>query len=120
MKVQTKITLLLVLVVATFLVGLWAFNAYDHVKFRHIAETRFIERNKSFEDFLHYHGERLQTLVEDCTSWDQMVAAISTADAPWFSENVNNGTLDGFLANAVWIGWKRFGSRRTLTAPFIC
>ena len=34
MKVQTKITLLIVLVVAIFIGGLWGFRLYDKSKFR--------------------------------------------------------------------------------------
>ena len=103
MKVQTKITLLLVVVVATFLAGLWAFRAYDKLKFRHSAEERFQERNHSFEDFLKYHGQPLDTLVRDFTAWDQMVSAIAANDQSWFEENVSDATLDSFHANAAWV-----------------
>ncbi len=102
MKVQTKITLLLVVVVATFLGGLATFNAYDHLKFRHIADARFAERNRSFEEFISYQGQPLNTLTEDLTCWDQMVAALRANDAQWFVENVDSA-LDSFRANAVWI-----------------
>jgi signal transduction histidine kinase len=104
MKVQTKITLLLVVVVATFLAGLWAFNAYDHAKFRHIADERFAERNRSFDTFLTYHGQQLQTLVEDATNWDKMVSAIQAgSDAPWFEDNVNADLLESYHANLIWV-----------------
>src|SRR3954462_3788868 len=104
MKVQTKITLLLVVVVATFLVGLAAFNAYDRAKFRHIGDQRFIERNKSFEKFLIYQGQSLETLADDTTSWDQMVSAIKAGPGtPWFAENVNEDLLESYHANAIWI-----------------
>ncbi|MFL6595071.1 MAG: CHASE4 domain-containing protein, partial [Chthoniobacterales bacterium] len=103
MKVQTKISLLLVAVVATFFIGLWAIRSYDKIKFRNIAEERFRERNSSFEDFLKYYGQPLETLVRDFTSWDQMVHAIASKDQNWFEDNVSDSTLDGFHANAVWV-----------------
>lgn len=103
MKVQTKIILLLAAVVATFLTGLWAFRAYERQKFRQIAEERFSERNRSFEEFLNYHGQPLETLVRDFTAWDQMVDAITRDDQTWFHDNVDNAVLDSFHANAVWI-----------------
>ncbi|MDQ6622684.1 MAG: hypothetical protein M3Y86_04260, partial [Verrucomicrobiota bacterium] len=103
MKVQTKISLLLVAVVATFLVGLWAFRAYDRLRFRHVAEERFQERNRSLQDFLNYHGQQLETLVRDFTAWDSMVNAIARNDRLWFDENVNTATLDSYHANAIWI-----------------
>src|SRR4051794_3712947 len=102
MKVQTKISLLLVAVVATFFIGLWAIRSYDKIKFRNIAEERFRERNSSFEDFLKYYGQPVETFVRDFTAWDQMVQAIAKKDQNWFEENVNDSTLDGFHANAVW------------------
>lgn len=103
MKVQTKIILLLAAVVATFLAGLWSFRIYEQRKFREIAEDRFSERNRSFEQFLDYHGQSLKTLVLDFTTWDQMVDAITRGDAAWFTENVSGAALDGFHANAAWV-----------------
>jgi two-component system cell cycle sensor histidine kinase/response regulator CckA len=103
MKVQTKITLLLVLVVATFFAGVATIRIYDQLKFRRIADERFSERNRSFEDFLNYNGEPLQTLAEFDTCWDQMVDAVATNNYQWFGENVNNSTLDSYHANAIWI-----------------
>ena len=103
MKVQTKITLLLVAVVATFLIGLWAFKAYDHRKFRSIAEDRFRERNHSFEEFLDHNGRPLQTMVEDYTCLDRLVQAIATNDAQWLAEDISVEKVDSFHANAAWV-----------------
>ena len=103
MKVQTKITLLLLLVVATFMAGLWAFRIYDRQKFAGIAAEREKERKETFEEFLKHHGEPLQTLSEYVTQWDQMVQAIATDDKNWFEENVNTETLAGYRASAIWI-----------------
>ena len=80
MKVQTKITLLIVLVVATFMGGLWAFRAYDQRNFRRITEERFSERNEAFDLFLTQDGEPLETLAEYDSTWDQMVQAIQKND----------------------------------------
>ncbi len=103
MKVQTKITLLLAAVIATFLAGLWAFSAYDRAQFRRIADERYRERNSSLDEFLSYHGEPLKTLAQDYTSWDDMVEGIAANDRQWFEDNVNDSTLDSFHANAIWI-----------------
>lgn len=103
MKVQTKITLLLMLVVATFLAGLAAFRAYDQRKFRKITEARYSERTQSFEDFRKYYGERLETMAKDDSASDQMVEAIRVDDQQWFEENVGLARLESFGANAIWI-----------------
>ena len=103
MKVQTKITLLLLAVVAIFMAGLWAFRAFDQQKFRRITEERFTERNEAFDLFLKQDGEPLQILAEYDTTWDQMVEAIQKGDTRWFEANVNDATLLGYKAHAAWI-----------------
>jgi two-component system cell cycle sensor histidine kinase/response regulator CckA len=103
MKIQAKITLLLALVVVTFLGGVLAFRTFDQIKFKRIAEQRFAERTRSFDDFLQRNGEPLQTLVADYTCLDQMVDAIATGSPAWFSENVNGSELGAYHGNAVWI-----------------
>lgn len=103
MKVQTKITLLLVLVVATFMAGLWVFRVLDQRKFRDIRDTRLIEVKKSFDAFLLKDGDHLKVLAEYYTEWDAMVQAIQRSDKKWFEENLNTLTLDGYRANAAWI-----------------
>jgi signal transduction histidine kinase len=103
MKVQTKITLLLLVVVATFMAGLWAFRIYDRQKFARIAAEREKERKQSFEAFLEKNGEPLKTLCDYDSYWDQTVRAIATKDTKWFEDNINLLTLEGYRANAVWV-----------------
>ncbi|MFL6588814.1 MAG: ATP-binding protein [Chthoniobacterales bacterium] len=103
MKVQTKITLLLLAVVATFMIGLWAFRVYDRHKFAHIAADRQNERKQSFDAFLKKDGEPLKTLAEYDAYWDDMVQAVATKNQRWFEEFVNDTSLMGYKANAVWI-----------------
>ena len=103
MKVQTKITLLLVLVVATFIAGLWAFRVFDQQKFRRIRDDRLVEVKRSFEAFLIKDGEPLETLAAYDTTWNDMVQAIGTKNLKWLQDNVSHETLLGYKANAVWI-----------------
>jgi signal transduction histidine kinase len=103
MKVQTKITLFLVVVVAFFIAGLLWFWFYDKSKFRSITQERIDERNRAFDAFLERDGEPLKTLADDDTTLDQMVQAIEKKDQQWFKENVNASTLLDYKANAVWI-----------------
>ena len=103
MKVQTKITLLLLVVVATFMAGLWAFRIYDRQKFARIAQEREKERKQSFEAFLNKDGEPIEILARYYAYWDQMVKAIATNDQEWFKKNVNDIALIGYKSNAAWI-----------------
>src|SRR4051794_11519591 len=103
MKVQTKITLLLLAVTAVFMAGLWAFRAFDQQKFREIRTNRLAEAKQSFDAFLHQDGEALQVLAEYDTTWDQMVQAIQNRDDKWLRDNVSSETLVAYKAYAVWI-----------------
>src|SRR5947207_402835 len=103
MKVQTKITLLLLAVVAVFVAGLWAFRAFDQQKFREIRTNRVVEAKRSFEAFLEKDGEPLVTLADYDTTWDDMVQAIQTQNTKWLSDNVSAETLLAYKAYAVWI-----------------
>jgi signal transduction histidine kinase/ActR/RegA family two-component response regulator len=103
MKVQTKILLLLLLIVATLVGGLVAVRLYEDAKFRKIAEDRAVERDEEFDKFLSERGDKLEAFVDDSTIWDDMVLAILKKDAAWFDENVNLDSLIGVNANAVWV-----------------
>ena len=103
MKVQTKITLLLLAVVTVFMAGLWAFRAYDQRKFRQIRTNRLIESKQAFEAFLRKDGEPLETLSDYDTTWDDMVRAIQTQNTKWLSDNVSSETLLAYKANDGWI-----------------
>ena len=102
-RVQTKITLLLAILVATFVVGLFSFRAFDHARLRRIAQGRLEERRHSFSEFLEHNGATMKALVEDYTCWDQMVHALTTNDSPWLNENINRATLDSFHIQAIWL-----------------
>jgi len=103
MKVQTKIVLLLGLVVVTFLAGVLAFRTFDQIKFQRIAQERFAERNRSFDDFVRGNGEPLQTFVTDYTCLDQTVDAVAMENLSWCAEDVSDSELSAYHANAVWI-----------------
>jgi signal transduction histidine kinase len=103
MKVQTKITLLLLSVVAIFIAGLWALRAFDQQKFREIRTSRFVEAKRSFDAFLAKDGEPLETLADYDTTWDNMVHAIQTRNARWLEENVSDESLQAYKAHAAWI-----------------
>ena len=102
MKVQTKITLLLLLVVATFMAGLWAFRIYDRQKFARIAEEREKERKQSFDAFLEKNGEPLKTLCDYDAYWDQTVRAIANNDQSGLTITLTSDPRR-LSTNAVWV-----------------
>ena len=76
MKVQTKILLLLLLVVLTFVSGLVVVRVNAERRFKSIADARAIERNRIFDEFLKERGDQLAAIVDDSTNWDDLVRAI--------------------------------------------
>jgi len=103
MKVQTKLLLLLFLVVLTFIGGLTAMRLNAERRFKSIADQRAIERNRIFDEFLKERGDHLSAIVDDSTNWDDLVRAIKTSDGGWAEANIPLETLAKNDFNAVWI-----------------
>ncbi|MEP6810555.1 MAG: ATP-binding protein [Chthoniobacterales bacterium] len=103
MKVQTKILLLLVLVVLTFVSGLTAVRWNADRRFKAIADERAVERSRIFDDFLAERGDQLAAIVDDSTNWDDLVRAIKSNDHPWAEGHVSLETLTEKNFNALWI-----------------
>lgn len=103
MKVQTKILLLLVLVVLTFIAGLTLVRWNAERRFKSIADQRAVERSRIFNEFLTERGDQLAAIVDDSTNWDDLVRAIKTNDHIWAEANIPLETLTDKNFNALWI-----------------
>ena len=103
MKVQTKILLLLLAIIATLVGGLVALKIFEEKKFAAIAAERQIERNRNFDEFLDERGDNLKVIVEDSSLWDDMVRATVKNDLPWAEQNLGDSSLAMYRTNAVWI-----------------
>ena len=103
MNVQTKLLLLLLAIITTLVGGLLALKIFEKKKFEAIAETRQVERNRNFDDFLAERGDNLKVLVDDSSIWDAMVRATVKNDTAWAEQNINDATLATYQANAIWI-----------------
>jgi signal transduction histidine kinase len=103
MKVQTRILLLLLAIVAVFAVGLALIETRQHDKAREISRLRAEERSRSFEAFLERRGEPLATLAKDDSVWDAMVQAIGDNDQAWIKDKISDATWESSDAHAIWI-----------------
>ena len=103
MNVQTKILILLLTISTTLAGGLVAVKIFEKRNFEAIAAAREAERNRNFDEFLNERGDRLKVLVEDSSTWDEMVRAVVKGDQAWAEQNVNEAALTTYEANAVWI-----------------
>jgi signal transduction histidine kinase len=114
MNVQTKILLLLLAIVTTLVGGLVTLKLTEERRFQAIAAQRAEERNRNFDDFLAERGDNLKVLMEDSSTWNDMVRAVVKGDTTWATKNVNDEMLATYKANAVWIykpDWTLFYSR---------
>ena len=103
MKVQTKILLLLLLVVLTFIGGLIVVRSNAERRFKSIADQRAAERSRIFDEFLAERGDQLSAIVDDSTNWDDLVRAIKSNDHTWAETNNSLETLAEKNFNALWI-----------------
>jgi signal transduction histidine kinase/ActR/RegA family two-component response regulator len=103
MKVQTKILLLLLLVVVTFIGGLFAVRSNAERRLKSIADQRAVERSRIFDEFLAERGDQLSAIVDDSTNWDDLVRAIKSNDHAWVEANIPLETLTAKNFNGLWI-----------------
>jgi signal transduction histidine kinase/ActR/RegA family two-component response regulator len=103
MKVQTRILLLLLAIVAVFAAGLALIERRQHDKASEIGRLRSEERSRSFDAFLDRRSEALATLAKDWTTWDAMVQAITTDDQLWIKSTINDAVWESSEAHAIWI-----------------
>ena len=104
MKVQTKIFLLLLVIVALFAGGLTLIRRQAHVHFRQVASGRAKDRERFFNSFLVRQGEQLETLAKDSTYSDALISAMAKSDKDWIEQNILvDQTWVKSNANAIWI-----------------
>jgi signal transduction histidine kinase/CheY-like chemotaxis protein len=103
MKVQTKILLLLLVVVLTFVAGLSVVRFNAERRFKVIADQRAVERSRIFDKFLAERGDQLSAIVDDSTNWDDLVRAIKSNDQAWAEANIPLEKLTEKGFNALWI-----------------
>ena len=103
MKVQTKILLLLTVLVAVFAGGLLWIKGREYAKFRDIARARTEESQRAFDNALARQGERLETFAKDSTYSDAMVRAIANDDKLWINQTIDETAWARSGAHAVWV-----------------
>jgi signal transduction histidine kinase/ActR/RegA family two-component response regulator len=103
MSVQTRILLLLTIIVATLVGGLVVLKIAEQRKFQAIVDAREAERNHNFDDFLAERGDNLKVIVDDSSTWNEMVRAIAQGDTGWAERTINDEMLATYKANAIWI-----------------
>jgi signal transduction histidine kinase len=102
MKIQTKILLLLSIVVALFLAGLLALNISKKRTLRFFRENLSKQTEIYFDKINALKGESLEILTYDYTYWDEMVRFVEVRDLKWAALNIDAG-ISLYKVNAAWI-----------------
>ena len=103
MKVRTKIALLLLLVVGTFVAGLFVLRIQHERRFRHLTQEYERARQKSFDALVKRWTQPIEVLANDYSCWDAMVAAVTQRDVVWAEQNLGEEALGKARANAIWV-----------------
>ena len=102
MKIQTKILLLLFLVIGAFMAGLSFLRLWGVKGIESLYSVEKQEREESFDKFLELKGESLETLAFDYTYWDEMVDFLKTRDKTWAADILDT-SLTSYKVDAMWV-----------------
>ncbi|MBI3607625.1 MAG: EAL domain-containing protein [Nitrospirae bacterium] len=102
MKVQTKLTALMGVIVVVFFVGL----LFLHYSERHRAAALFHSeqqlQERFFDRLVSLKGSSLETFANDYIYWDEMVRFVATGDKRWAADIIDTA-LPTYQANAAWV-----------------
>lgn len=102
MKIQTKILLLLSLVIGAFMVGLGFLRHWEVKGMESLFQVEKREKEEFFDKSIKLKGESLETLAFDYTYWDEMVDFLKTRDKTWASEILDT-SLSSYKADSMWV-----------------
>jgi PAS domain S-box-containing protein len=102
MKVQTRMILLILIVISIFFAGLYSIQLVEKQKTEDMLTKRKLEKRESFKKTLQLFGNNLEVFSRDYTQWDEMVNFVKTVDPVWASENIDF-SINTYGANVAWI-----------------
>ncbi len=103
MKIQTRILLLLFLLMALFAGSLMALRKYQGRQLREVITVRAAEREASFDSFIEKEGEPLEVLLKEVANVSSTARAVQSNDVAWAVGNLNLNQLVIYEANALWL-----------------
>ena len=102
MKVQTKIIILIALVVCVFFAALYLIQIAEKQKTEDILNQRRSEKEESFKKTIQSFESSLEVFARDYTQWDDMVDFVWKPDSAWADENIDY-SINTYNANVVWV-----------------
>lgn len=103
MKVQTKSILLLIILSALFVSGMYFFQAFEDKRMRFMFLVDNEEKNDTFDNIVKLKGSPLEILAYDYTYWDEMVNFLHNNNMLWAKSNMEEVVLKTYQADAIWV-----------------
>jgi hypothetical protein len=101
-KVQSKLSILLILLMITVLFGFVYLKFVQSKKADKIYQDRKQQEIAVFEKTIKLVGSSIKNLTTDYTVWDDMISFVRNPDRKWALENIDFG-LNTYGANAIWV-----------------
>jgi PAS domain S-box-containing protein len=102
MKVQTKLIILVSIIIILFTAGLIYTNQLERQRIAILFKNRIEEKKALLDMVINLNGSGLKNFAYDYTIWDDMVEFVKEPSAKWAEENIES-SLSTYKANAVWI-----------------
>jgi len=102
LRVQTKIILLLSLLIILSIGGLFVLRYFEHNRAQLIFYDKIREKNILFDKLLKLNGTSHETITYDYSYWDEMVSFVKSGDLRWAHENIDVG-LEIYKSHTAWI-----------------
>ena len=102
MKIQTKIILFLLFIIAVAVTGVISLYFSDLHRMKILAEFRANEEKIVFDKALQQQTRSLELFAGDYSNWDEMVQFVQDRDRHWSVENIDD-VIQKFNVQAAWV-----------------
>ncbi len=102
MKIQTKITLLLLLIIGLFFAGLVFIKEYESRREELLLKNKIYDKNTLYDKIARLDEASLYMFAYDYSNRNDMVAFVSQPDPAWAAQYIDR-VLPSFKVSAVWI-----------------
>jgi PAS domain S-box-containing protein len=107
MRVQTKLTSLLLLLIVIISTGRFIYLAFEtrqvNLMFKEISRNE----NEDLDELIKLKGSSLESFVKDYTYWDEMVSFVNNPDPNWATQMLDT-SLATYKASGLWVYEKDF------------
>jgi PAS domain S-box-containing protein/putative nucleotidyltransferase with HDIG domain len=102
MRIQYRLLILSGILGILFLAGFYFLTQTQLTSVSLLISDQKSKLDQLFREMVNLEGRNLETLVFDYTYWDELVSFVSTKDAS-FAANVLDESLDGYGVDAIWV-----------------